>query len=181
MNNAAPSQSRQALPPDAGERERIVRRAALVSAGTGLSRILGFARDMLIAHFLGAGPVADVFLAVLRLPNILRRLLTEGAVAMPFTPLYLNLARTEGETRANAFARAARAWAGGGGRGAARAMKRFQVATATLGLDQLVMARTGAQPDRLARDRALVASLAPLRETFLRANRPGRDPEEARR
>lgn len=77
--------------------------------------------------------------------------------------------------------RAARAWAGGGGRGAARAMKRFQVATATLGLDQLVMARTGAQPDRLARDRALVASLAPLRETFLRANRPGRDPEEARR
>lgn len=111
MNDAAPSQSGQALPPDAGERERIVRRAALVSAGTGLSRILGFARDMLIAHFLGAGPVADVFLAVLRLPNILRRLLTEGAVAMPFTPLYLNLARTEGETRANAFARAARAWA----------------------------------------------------------------------
>ena len=108
MNDAAPSQSGQALPPDAGERERIVRRAALVSAGTGLSRILGFARDMLIAHFLGAGPVADVFLAVLRLPNILRRLLTEGAVAMPFTPLYLNLARTEGETRANAFARAAR-------------------------------------------------------------------------
>ncbi len=97
--------------PDQTARQRVVKRAALVSAGTGLSRILGFVRDMLIAHFLGAGPVADVFLAVLRLPNILRRLLTEGAVAMPFIPVYLGLTREEGELRANALARAVRAWA----------------------------------------------------------------------
>ena len=96
---------------DAADRERVVRRAALVSVGTGLSRALGFIRDMLIAHFLGAGPVADVFLAVLRLPHILRRLLTEGAVAMPFIPVYLRLSREEGEMRANAFARSLRAWA----------------------------------------------------------------------
>ena len=68
--------------PGPSEREHVGRRAALVSAGTGLSRLLGFIRDMLIAHFLGAGVMADIFLAVLRLPNILRRLLTEGAVAI---------------------------------------------------------------------------------------------------
>lgn len=94
----------------AGSRERVVRRAALVSAGTGLSRILGFVRDVLIAYFLGAGPVADVFLAVLRLPNLLRRLLTEGAVAMPFIPVYFRLLHAEGEERANVFARATRSW-----------------------------------------------------------------------
>ena len=92
-------------------RGHVVRRAALVSAGTGLSRVLGFIRDMLIAYFLGAGVMADVFLAVLRLPNILRRLLTEGAVAMPFIPAYLGLVQTEGEPRADAFAKCARAWA----------------------------------------------------------------------
>ena len=95
---------------DAANRERVVRRAALVSAGTGVSRLLGFARDVLLAHFLGAGPVADVFLAALRLPNILRRLLTEGAVAMPFIPVYFRLLHAAGEERANTFARATRAW-----------------------------------------------------------------------
>lgn len=97
--------------PGPSEREHVGRRAALVSAGTGLSRLLGFIRDMLIAHFLGAGVMADIFLAVLRLPNILRRLLTEGAVAMPFIPAYLGLVQAEGEARANAFAKSVRAFA----------------------------------------------------------------------
>ena len=111
MNDAGHLQSGRTSPPDAHSRDQVVRRAALVATGTGLSRLLGFVRDMLIAHFLGAGPIADVFLAVLRLPNILRRLLTEGAVAMPFIPVYLNLAQAEGQGRANAFARATRVWA----------------------------------------------------------------------
>lgn len=68
--------------------------------------------------------------------------------------------------------RAARAWARGGGREAARAMRRFQVDAATLGLDQWVMARTGAQADRIAHDRGLLESLARSREEFLRPTRP---------
>lgn len=95
---------------DLAGRSRVVNRAALVAAGTGLSRLLGFIRDVLIAYFLGAGAVADVFLAVLRLPNILRRLLTEGGIAMPFMPGYFSLLREEGEAWAADFARAVRAW-----------------------------------------------------------------------
>ncbi len=102
--------------PDFAGHEGMLKRASLVTAGTALSRTLGFIRDILIAHFLGAGPIADIFLAVLRLPNILRRLFTEGAVSMPFMPAYLRLAHQEGPGRADAFARAIRAWilAGGG-------------------------------------------------------------------
>src|SRR5487761_2253449 len=57
-----------------------------VGAWTMASRVLGFARDMLIAATLGAGPVADAFFVALRLPNLFRRLFGEGAVNAAFAP-----------------------------------------------------------------------------------------------
>jgi putative peptidoglycan lipid II flippase len=62
-----------------------------VSSGTALTRILGFLRDMAIAATLGAGPVAEAFVLALRLPNIARRVLGEGAFNAAFIPLYLRM------------------------------------------------------------------------------------------
>jgi putative peptidoglycan lipid II flippase len=64
------------------------RKAAGVGMATLLSRILGFARDVLVASALGAGPAADAFVVAFRLPGLLRRLLAEGAINGAFIPLH---------------------------------------------------------------------------------------------
>lgn len=64
------------------------RNAADVAAATMVSRLLGFARDVLVAAALGAGPVADAFVVAVRLPSLMRRLFAEGAFNTAFIPLY---------------------------------------------------------------------------------------------
>ncbi len=68
------------------------------------SRILGFARDMLIAAMLGAGPVADAFFVALKLPNLFRRLFGEGAFNAAFVPAFSGLLAAEGKPAARQFA-----------------------------------------------------------------------------
>ena len=60
------------------------------------SRVLGFARDMLIAAMLGAGPIADAFFVALKLPNLFRRLFGEGAFNAAFVPAFSGTARRRG-------------------------------------------------------------------------------------
>lgn len=88
----------------APESSSLARDSLLVGAATILSRLLGFARDVLIARLLGAGPVADAFLAALRLPNLVRRVLGEGGLNAPFVPLYLAIKTERGEDAAKRFA-----------------------------------------------------------------------------
>lgn len=83
---------------------RLARDSAIVGAATVLSRLLGFARDVLIARLIGAGPVADAFLAALRLPNLVRRVLGEGGLNAPFVPIYLAVKSEHGEDAAQRFA-----------------------------------------------------------------------------
>ncbi|WP_112662001.1 murein biosynthesis integral membrane protein MurJ [Microvirga flavescens] len=64
----------------------LVRSSLLVGLGAGASRILGFARDVLFAQALGAGPVADAFLAAFRLPNLVRRVVGEGGLNPALIP-----------------------------------------------------------------------------------------------
>lgn len=52
------------------------------------SRLLGFARDILTAAMLGAGPVADAFFVALKLPNFFRRITAEGAFSVSFVPMF---------------------------------------------------------------------------------------------
>jgi putative peptidoglycan lipid II flippase len=59
-----------------------------VGAMTGISRIFGFVRDMLIARVLGAGRLSDAFLAAFKLPNLFRDLLGEGALSAIFIPMF---------------------------------------------------------------------------------------------
>jgi putative peptidoglycan lipid II flippase len=86
------------------ESSRLARDSAVVGAATVASRLLGFARDVLIARLIGGGPVADAFLAALRLPNLVRRVLGEGGLNAPFVPLYLAIKGERGEAAAQNFA-----------------------------------------------------------------------------
>jgi putative peptidoglycan lipid II flippase len=52
------------------------------------SRIMGFVRDIMIAAFIGVGPVAEAFLVAFALPNMFRRFFAEGAFNTAFVPLF---------------------------------------------------------------------------------------------
>src|SRR5262249_13415142 len=82
----------------------MIRSFLTVSSGTLASRLLGFARDTMVAALLGAGPVADAFLVAFQLVNVVRRLLTEGALNAALVPAWLRLRDTEGTAAAAAFA-----------------------------------------------------------------------------
>ena len=88
----------------------IARNAAVVGGATLVSRILGFARDLIIAFALGAGPLADAFFVAFRLPNLLRRLFGEGSLTMAFVPVFTRLREEDGEPEAHAFARSTLFW-----------------------------------------------------------------------
>ena len=57
-----------------------------VGGYTLLSRLTGFARDIMLAAILGAGPVADAFFIAFRLPNHFRAIFAEGAFNAAFVP-----------------------------------------------------------------------------------------------
>jgi putative peptidoglycan lipid II flippase len=82
----------------------MIRSFLTVSTGTLASRLLGFARDSIIAALLGTGPVADAFLVAFQLVNVVRRLLTEGALNAALVPAWLRVRETEGAVAAAAFA-----------------------------------------------------------------------------
>lgn len=75
-----------------------------VGGWTMASRILGFARDMLIAARLGAGPMADAFFVALKLPNLFRRLFGEGAFNAAFVPAFAGTLAVHGPRAARALA-----------------------------------------------------------------------------
>ncbi len=65
----------------------LLRALATISSMTLLSRILGFARDFVIARSFGAGIATDAFFVAFRLPNLLRRMFAEGAFSQAFVPI----------------------------------------------------------------------------------------------
>lgn len=76
---------------------------------TAISRVFGFARDMLLARVLGAGLVGDAFQLAFTLPNTFRRLFAEGAFSVAFVPMYSRALHGHdgepgSEARAEAFA-----------------------------------------------------------------------------
>jgi putative peptidoglycan lipid II flippase len=82
----------------------LARAIATVGGFTLLSRVTGFARDLLIAAMLGAGPVADAFFVAFKLPNFFRRLTGEGALTVAFVPMFAGAVEAEGRKAALAFA-----------------------------------------------------------------------------
>lgn len=88
----------------------LLRNFATVGGATMTSRLLGFARDILMAAALGTGPVADAFVVAFRFPNLFRRIFAEGAFNSAFIPLFSR--RLEGDGRQAAAQFASEAMAG---------------------------------------------------------------------
>jgi putative peptidoglycan lipid II flippase len=82
----------------------LYRAFATVGGLTMVSRVLGFARDILMAAGLGSGWIADAFFVAFRFPNLFRRLFGEGAFNSAFVPLYAKRLEDEGEASADTFA-----------------------------------------------------------------------------
>jgi putative peptidoglycan lipid II flippase len=82
----------------------MIRSFLTVSSGTLASRLLGFLRDSLIAGLLGTGVVADAFLVAFQFVNVVRRLLSEGALNASLVPAWMKLRETSGPLAAARFA-----------------------------------------------------------------------------
>ncbi len=68
-----------------------------------ISRVLGYLRDVLIAIYLGSGPIADAFFVAFRIPSTFRRLFAEGSFNAAFVPSYSSIL-TKGKNKAKNFA-----------------------------------------------------------------------------
>lgn len=82
----------------------MLKRIFTVGGYTLLSRLTGFARDIMLAAILGAGPMADAFFVALRLPNHFRAIFAEGAFNAAFVPAYAHVQGGRGEHSAKLFA-----------------------------------------------------------------------------
>ena len=82
----------------------LIGKFATVGGATMASRVMGFAREAMMAAALGTGPVADAFYTAFRFPNVFRRLFAEGAFNIAFVPLYAEATEGEGEDGARVFA-----------------------------------------------------------------------------
>ena len=82
----------------------LIRSIATVGGYTMASRVLGFIRDVLIAHALGAGFAAEAFFVSQRYPNLFRSLFAEGAFNAAFVPQYARRLEGEGQAAARRFA-----------------------------------------------------------------------------
>ena len=95
MNPAAESPASR--DPEKGETEVAerpsYRSVARVGILTLLSRALGLLREATRAHFLGTGLPADAFQVAFVLPNLLRRLVGEGAVSSVLVPVFSQFAK----------------------------------------------------------------------------------------
>jgi putative peptidoglycan lipid II flippase len=83
----------------------LIRNVITLGGWTLLSRGAGFTRDMMMAAYLGAGPVADAFNVAFSLPNMFRRFFAEGAFNMAFVPMFAK--KLEGGEDPMGFARTA--------------------------------------------------------------------------
>jgi putative peptidoglycan lipid II flippase len=81
---------------------RLIRGFLSVGAWTLASRVVGFIRDVMIAAYLGTGPVAEAYSVAFRLPNMFRRFFAEGAFNIAFVPMFSK--RLEGGEDARGFA-----------------------------------------------------------------------------
>ncbi len=93
---------------DASDAQEHVQRGVVSAVGSiGLatlaSRVLGYVRDMVVARAFGAGPITDAFFVAFRIPNLLRRLLAEGALSTAVVPVFTETLTREGPRPSGAW------------------------------------------------------------------------------
>ncbi len=87
---------------------RLIASVFTVGFWTLMSRIMGFARDILISSYIGPGSVMDAFVVAFRLPNLFRRFFAEGAFNAAFVPMFAK--RLEAGEQPEKFASDALSW-----------------------------------------------------------------------
>ena len=75
------------------EKKQILKSASIISLVTVFSRILGYVRDQRLTLLLGTSLAADSFILAYRIPNLLRRLVGEGAMTASFIPVFTSYMR----------------------------------------------------------------------------------------
>ncbi len=88
------------------EHRALVGPASLIASITVVSRVAGMFRETRIAALLGADDANDAFIAAYRIPNMLRRLVGEGAVSAAFVPTFSKYLQGEGRDQAFRLANA---------------------------------------------------------------------------
>jgi putative peptidoglycan lipid II flippase len=78
------------------EKRRIAKATGIMALATGVSRIAGLLRDMVVAAVFGAGTVADAFFIAFTIPNLLRRFFAEGSLTAAFVPTFAEIHHREG-------------------------------------------------------------------------------------
>ena len=93
-----------AEPTNKGGGASLIKSTGTIGGLTLVSRVAGFAREMLMSRVMGASWQADAFFVAFRLPNTFRRLFGEGAFSAGFVPLYSQrLHGAEGQEGARHF------------------------------------------------------------------------------
>jgi putative peptidoglycan lipid II flippase len=79
------------LEPESGHSRRIARSTAAFSAATGVSRVLGLAREMVSAYFFGVSGLINAFTVAIQIPNLVRALVADAALTGAFVPVFSEL------------------------------------------------------------------------------------------
>ncbi len=82
------------------DKRRVIRSAGVVSGFTSLSRLLGLARDVLMAGFFGTSIFMSAFVVAFTIPNLFRRLFGEGALSSALVPVLVETREKEGDDAA---------------------------------------------------------------------------------
>lgn len=78
------------------EKKRIAAATGIMAFATGLSRVAGLVRDMVVATVFGAGFAADAFFVAFTIPNLLRRFFAEGSLTAAFVPTFSEVHHRDG-------------------------------------------------------------------------------------
>ena len=83
----------------------IARSAGIISLATFISRVLGYAKDMILARYFGATGISDTFFVAFRIPNLLRELFAEGSMSSAFIPVLTEYRTHQGDEEAKRLVR----------------------------------------------------------------------------
>lgn len=82
---------------------QLLKSTVVIGTMTFISRVLGFIRDMVAAHFFGASLGYDAFIVASKIPNFMRRLFAEGAFSQAFVPILSEYRQKKTEAEVQVF------------------------------------------------------------------------------
>lgn len=86
------------------DKKHILKHAGIITSITFLSRIFGYIRDQRITYLLGTLPASDAYTVAYRIPNLLRRLVAEGAMTASFIPIFTHVQQEQTREKVWEFA-----------------------------------------------------------------------------